>query len=49
MIVVGEYLAVRVQLGRWSGGLPDEHFGLPMTPRWRRRHPHRAAKVTHSP
>ena len=35
MIVVDEYLAVRVVLGQWPEGLPTEEVALPMTRHWR--------------
>ncbi len=35
MIVVDEYLAVRVVLGRWPDALPDEDLALPASRHWR--------------
>jgi hypothetical protein len=35
MIVVDEYLAVRVLLGQWPEGLPTEDPALPTTRHWR--------------
>lgn len=35
MIVVDEYLAVRVLRGRWSAELPDDDLGLPASRHWR--------------
>ena len=35
MIVVDEYLAVRVLGGDWPDDLPDEEIGLPATRHWR--------------
>ena len=35
MIVVDEYLAVRVLLGHWPDQLPTDELGLPMTRHWR--------------
>lgn len=35
MIVIDEYLAVRVLLARWPGGLPDDELALPASRHWR--------------
>lgn len=35
MIVIDEYLAVRVLLAPWPEGLPDDDLGLPTTRHWR--------------
>lgn len=35
MIIIDEYLAVRVLLGRWPEGLPTEDLALPVTRHWR--------------
>jgi hypothetical protein len=35
MIVIDEYLAVRVLLGHWPDQLPTDELGLPMTRHWR--------------
>lgn len=35
MIVIDEYLAVRVLLARWPGGLPDDDLALPASRHWR--------------
>ncbi len=35
MIVIDEYLAVRVLGGDWPDGLPDEDLGLPTGCHWR--------------
>ncbi len=35
MIVVDEYLAVRVLLGQWPDDLPPDDVALPMTRHWR--------------
>ncbi|MGH9089765.1 MAG: hypothetical protein ACRDZR_00050 [Acidimicrobiales bacterium] len=35
MIVIDEYLAVRVTGGRWPAGLPDDELVLPTSRHWR--------------
>ena len=35
MLVINEYLAVRVIGGDWPAELPDDELGLPMTRHWR--------------
>jgi hypothetical protein len=35
VIVIDEYLAVRVVLGRWPAELPDEDLALPASRHWR--------------
>ena len=35
MIVIDEYIAVRVVLGRWPAGMPDDELGLPASGHWR--------------
>jgi hypothetical protein len=35
MLVIDEYLAVRVVGGDWPAELPDDELGLPMTRHWR--------------
>jgi hypothetical protein len=35
VIVVDEYLAVRVLLARWPAGLPEDELGLPVSRHWR--------------
>lgn len=35
MIVIDEYLAVRVLLGHWPDQLPTDELGLPITRHWR--------------
>ena len=35
MLVIDEYLAVRVLGGGWPDGLPDDDLGLPASRHWR--------------
>ena len=35
MLVIDEYLAVRILGGDWPAGLPDDDMGLPATRHWR--------------
>lgn len=35
MIIIDEYIAVRVILGRWPAAMPDDDLGLPIMGHWR--------------
>ena len=35
MIIIDEYIAVRVVLGRWPAGMPDDDVALPTLGHWR--------------